>query len=312
MAKELSLEEAYQMVTPVADGEASEAEIESFFACLEKNPAVQRYYEEEIWLKQLVKQKCEFNPAPDHLREKIIQTIASIGSESNAGAELDSGSDTYAKQGSGFGTEHDSRSAPMKEQRRKEPSLFFKISLGLAALILFTLFVYLFNIFSEYSANLQADSTALPAVESHVYQFFVQHGGQLIEPDLASGTEADLRVEIVSMFQNDYSIPELQNIELAGVVQSELLPDYHTPLFEYKVDDNDIIYIFAFHIPEMEKYLSRSAEAKAYCIRDSDYHIQRIEERDIVSWKWEDNWYVGISHHDGETLVSLLPGETNR
>lgn len=312
MAKKLNLEEAYQMVTPVVDGEASEAEIECFFAFLEKNPAVRQYYEEEIWLKQLVKRKSEFTSAPDHLREKIFQAIASISSEMHAGGENVSSTDIHTKQGPWYGAEHDPRSAQMEEQLRNQPSPFFRISLSLAALIFLSLFIYLSNIFSAHNGNLQADLTVPPLVEAHVYQFFVQHGGQLIEPDLASGTEADLRVEIVSMFQNDYAIPELQNVVLAGVVQSELLPDYHSPLFEYKVDDNDIIYIFAFNITEMKKHLSRSAEAKAHCIRHSDYHIQRFKDKDIVSWKWDDNWYVGISHHDGETLVSLLPGETNR
>ncbi|TVQ70098.1 MAG: hypothetical protein EA363_08430 [Balneolaceae bacterium] len=290
MAKKLSRVEAYEMVTPVVDGEATEAEEKSFFEFLESNTDVRQYYEEELWLKQLVKQKTEFHPAPDHLRNRILQTIASMRSEVNTNRDF----------------------AHKESPSKIYSGTFSRISLGLAALLILSLFIYLLSIFSERDMNMRADNTALPAVESHVYQYFVNHGGMLIPPDLASGSEADLHSEIASMFQNSYSIPELENIVLAGVVQSQLLPEYYTPLFEYKVDEGDIIYIFAFHIPEMENYLSRSDEAMAHCIRDTDYHIVHYQDRDIVSWKWDDNWYVGISNHDGETLVSLLPGETNR
>ena len=290
MANSLSTEEAYEMVTPVIDGEASESEVEAFFAFLEKNPAVRQYYEEELWLKQLVKQKAEFHPAPDHLRNRILQTIASMRSEENT----------------------DSGSAHKGSQSRNYPRTFFRISVGLAAILVLSFFIYLLHVFNEQNMDTMADNTALPTVESHVYQYFVNHGGKLIPPDLASGSEMDLHVEVANMFQNDYTIPELDNIVFAGVVQSELLPEYHNPLFEYKVDEDDIIYIFAFHILEMENYLSRSNEAMAHCVRDTDYHIGHFEDMDIVSWKWDDNWYVGISNHDGETLVSLLSGETNR
>ena len=278
------------MVTPVVDGEASDTDEKYFFEFLENNSDVRQYYEEELWLKQLVKQKTEFHPAPDHLKNRILQTIASMRSGDNTN--------------SGF--------AYGEAQPKIYSRTFFRISAGLAAILVLSLFIYLISIFSEQDINTQADSTALPTVESHVYQYFVEHAGKLIPPDLASGSGSDIHSEIVRMFQNDYAIPELENVFLAGVVQSELLPEYHTPLFEYKVDEDDIIYIFAFHIPEMDNYLSRSNEARAHCIRNTDYHIEHFEDRDIVSWKWDDNWYVGISNHDGETLVSLLPGETNR
>ena len=290
MAKKLSRKEAYELVTPIADGEASEAEEKFFFEFLNENPAVRQYYEEELWLKQLVKQKTEFHPAPYHLKNRVLQTIASMRSEG------------YINSGI----------ARKKSQTKNYPWISFRISVGLAAILVLSLFIYLIVIFSDPDMNIRADNTALPTVESHVYQYFVNHGGNLIPPDLASGSEVDLHSEVASMFQNDYAIPELENVVLVGVVQSQLLPEYHSPLFEYKVDEDDIIYIFAFHIPEMNNYLSRSDEAMAHCVRDTDYYIEQFEDRDIVSWRWEDNWYVGISNHDGETLVSLLPGETNR
>ena len=288
MAKEPGIEEVYKLVTPVVDGEASEAEKETFFSFVEKNPAVRQYYEEELWLKKLVKQKTHFHPAPDHLRKRILRTIASMSNEDITR----------------------SVSSRREIQPEKNTKLFYRASLGLAALLVLSLFIYLAIIFSEVNSNMQADAAELPAVESYVYQFFIDHAGKLIPPDLTAGPLTDLHLEVASIFQKDYTIPELESVVLAGVVQSELIPEYQTPLFEYKVDEDDIIYIFAFHIPEMEKYLTRSDEAVTHCVRDTDYYIHHYKDRDIVSWKWDDNWYVGISHHDGETLVSLLPGET--
>ena len=288
MANVPDIKEVYKLVTPIVDGEASETEKEFFFSAIENNPAVKEYYEEELWLKQLVKQKTHFHPAPEHLRKRVLQTIATMSSEGKM------------------------RSDPPRKERQPEKNtkMYFRASLGLAALLVLSLFIYLASIFSEDSSIMQADAANLPAVESHVYQFFIDHAGKFIPPDLEAGPQKNLHLEVSSMFQIEYAIPELENVVFAGVVQSELISEYQTPLFEYKVDEDDIIYIFAFHIPEMEKYLTRSDEAVTHCVRDTDYYIQHYKDRDIVSWKWDDNWYVGIADHDGETLVSLLPGDT--
>ena len=53
--------------------------------------------------------------------------------------------------------------------------------------------------------------------------------------------------------------------------------------------------------------LSEDIEAIEKCKSDSDTYIKDINGKHIVSWKWGNVWYVGVSNHHGEVLASMLP-----
>ena len=284
MASKLSKTEAYKLVTPVVDGEASEEEFKEFFDYIDSDSDVRIYYEEERWLKQLLRRKVIYEPAPERLKILISEKITQAA-ESERLAER----------------RHIAASV------RKIPGLALKYAIGFAALIALTFFIYLGSLFTGNTVGNPSVKEGLPILEERVHQFFMANEGSIIPPDIQTDSLDVIQAKLSQLFMHDYYIPDLNNVSFVGVVKSEFLPEYHTPLFEYKVDEDDIIYIFAFYIPELEGRLSRSIQAVSHCVGKTDYYIDSSGVMDLVSWKWDEFWYVGISNHDGETLASLLP-----
>lgn len=284
----LDKKDAFELVTPVADGEATEEELKAFFQYINGNPDVKNYYEEELWIKQLLKDKVSFEPAPDHLKQNIAHLIQSQFRLDRKPVE---------------------NLHPVSDRAgiRLYYGISFRIWFTLAAILVIAAFIYIYQYPGSDTEDIRSTQTILPAVEEHVYNHFVTNRGEFIYPDVTSDASDEIHRKVFEEFGYDVTVPLLADISLAGVVYSEFLPEYRSPLFEYKVDDGDFIYIFAFHIPEMEKYLHRNADAVDYCVSDNAYHITSFGGKDLVSWKWEDIWYVGISNHDGQTFTSLLP-----
>ncbi len=285
----LEKQDAFELVTPVVDGEAGEEESKVFFQYIDTHPDVRQYYEEELWLKKLVRDKVVYESAPDNLKDKVLHLIESLVEQDGKGSSV-------------------GPAEPLPgHEKRHQAGIIQKSIYALAAALVFSAFIY-FNLFTgQESADMQAVQSGLLGLEEHVYNYFVSKEGKFIEPDIHEISVEKLQVKIYEHFGSNFSVPKLSDITLAGAVISEFLPDYHTPLFEYKVEEEDIIYIFAFHIPEMEQHLVRDSLAVDYCIRDDAYYIATIGDKDLVSWKWDDIWYVGISNHDGDAIASMLP-----
>ncbi len=283
----LEKRDAFELVTPIVDGEANEEEIEAFFRFIESNSDLKEYYEEELWLKQLVKERVRYEPTPDYLKKKIDQLVKSL-------AEQESREGT-----SEFTTGRTRGSLKIKS--------YFATKYVIAAVLLLMAFAYLFQLLSSDEYGSMAVQSSMPKVEQYVYAHFVENHGSYVEPDIAIDGIIDLYKTVLDQFGYEYYVPELVDLSLSGVKRSEFIADYHTPLFQYKVAENDYIHIYAFHIPEMENHLGRDSGAIEFCVKGDDYYIASYEGKDLVSWKWDDFWYVGISHHDGRVLASMLP-----
>ncbi len=283
----LEKRDAFELVTPIVDGEADEQERDAFFRYIETDPDVKDYYQEELWLKQLVKVRVKYEPAPDYLKKKIDRIVTSLGEEeiSKAASKV-----TYGRN-----------------RGNLESKSYFVAKYAIAAVLVLMAFAYLFQLLSSEAFESMPPHSAMPKLEQQVHTHFLENQGRFITPDIVADGTNDLRRTVFEQFGHEYYVPELTNLSLSGVKKSEFIAEYHTPLFQYKVAEKDYIYIYAFHIPEMENHLLRNTDAVEFCIKDYKYHIASFEGKDIVSWKWDEFWYVGISHHDGRELASMLP-----
>lgn len=81
MAMKINKQKAFDLVTPVADGEVSEEESLALFAFMEKDPDVRQCYEDVLWIKKLVKTKVPRYRVPERLRIKIRNLIETLSGE---------------------------------------------------------------------------------------------------------------------------------------------------------------------------------------------------------------------------------------
>lgn len=277
--------QAYELVTPVVDNEATADEASAFYRFMDTDIDIRKYYEEELWLKQIIRQKITYHPAPDKLKSKILELVKS---EAEREAKL-------------LNTERN------EETYKKTSLIRYSGLLALAAVLLISAMIYISGFSGERLSGDGISAISLYDTNQYVHKHYVENGGKLLEPDIVGPAASSMQAALKEHFSWDFHVPELANVTLAGIVISEFIPGFKTPLFEYIVNENDVIYVFAFYIPEMENHLKRDPMAVAKCARDSDYYISQAGGKDLVTWKWDDFWYIGISEHDGSALASLLP-----
>lgn len=81
MSMKINKQNAIDLVTPVADGEASEEETIALYFFMEKNPDVRQLYDDVLWIKRLVRTKAPRYRIPERLRVKIRNHIETISGE---------------------------------------------------------------------------------------------------------------------------------------------------------------------------------------------------------------------------------------
>jgi len=282
----LDKKRAYRLVTPIVDGEASEQEKRAFFEFIAKNPDVRRYFEEEQWIKKLVRERVRQEPLPPGLKIKIDRCIR------------DQALEERFHQRNGF-------QACLVDSKG---SNYKKITIvTIAAAIIISIFLYLFLLQNSELSNEGTQQELMPGLEEMAMAYYTTLGSGWEFLDISTASSAEVKASVQQHFGFDLRIPELSRAELTGVADLEFMPGFHTPMFEYHVHDAGVIYIFAFVISDIDDRMERDQNAVDYCVTKYDYYIHTRNGQEMVSWKWDDVWYVGISGQNGETLAGLLP-----
>lgn len=288
MTLKLNKKQAFELTTVIADGEATPGEKKAFFEFIEKHPEVRQYYEEELWVKKLIREKVKYSKTPDHLRKAINEQLdtLSISNES---------SERFKK------TKKIRRGKAVTGLSRKRAATVA----GIAAVTVIGLFLSI-NLWFTSEEQIHTEAV-LPSLEEHVLKHYASFDQQRPGADITSTSPDEIKREIADHYNISITVPQLKETELAGATYREFLQDYYTPFLQYKIDEEDFIYIFTFKIPEIEERMERNQNAVKECTGKNDYHISQLNGYDVVSWKWDNIWYVGISEHQGDKIVSLLP-----
>jgi hypothetical protein len=285
--------ELFELATAIADGEASESEQEAFLEAAESDLSLKIALEREKKIKHLINIRCTRAKAPDHLGKKIEAIITANRHAGDFPASGDFGMNMNMNES---GISDGGTSVPVAAPRRISNIQLF----SMAAVLILALMLFNFQI---------RPYTAPQNLELLVYKHFVNHGGTLLPVSF----NAENTLHAAEILNQDYNInlivPELAGATFSGVVYSEFASNYHTPLLEYTVEDDDHIYVFAFCLDSLKRYgiLERDGQAVHNISGINDVYIKEIEDRHVVSWKWHDVWYSAISNHDGQTIVSMLP-----
>ncbi len=292
----ISKSEALELITPVIDGEVSEEKQNAFFQYIESDPKVRRQYESEKKIKELMAERCPCREAPPHLRELIRDLVSEKRSEEASDEMHDLRMDhpSYIKSEGG-------------EQKQKEPNFSRRYRWPLAAAASLLLLVAILGLW-PYGGNPVSGSDNYN-VEEYVYRHYSDYNDDLVRPTINTASISSAELSLSEGYGLSMQVPPLNDTEFAGVVFSEFVPGFETPMFKYyqpSADQN--IYIFAFNIDSLERYkkLKRTRSAIENCKTRKDFHVIDIEGKHVVTWKWENTWYAAISNHDGNRLASLV------
>lgn len=301
----LTKEKAFRLISAVVDDEVDHKTKTAFYNFIETDEEVRREYESIKKVKRLVTDRCPTHKAPDRLKIRVQEFLLQ---EINQDREITSQEDPNISdidlpvQMPEENFERESQDSGDKSEADSFRWFYAAAAAFLALAILWGI------LYRDSSPPAQLASNTYE-VEEYVYKHFENNDGQLVPPTIRTASLSDAELSISSNYNMTMKVPSLKKSEFMGVVYSEFVPDFKTPLLEYYIPDEDqYIYIFAFPVDHLNKHgkLTRDQEAVKSCVKPSDFHIENVNGKHVVSWRWDNTWYSAISNHNGEILASLV------
>jgi hypothetical protein len=299
----LTKKEAFELISAVVDKEVDEKTEAAFYNYIETDPQIRSEYKSVKRIKQLVSDRCPTENAPDHLKEQIQDYLKQevkhntqvSPKDKNQISEIDMPADMPG-----------SKADDTKSDSKKTDGSFRWIYAAAAS---FLVVAILWGIFYRSAPTTDQMAANSYQVEEYVYKHFENNDGKLIPPNIRTASLSDAELSISTNYNMSMEVPALKNSEFMGVAYSEFVPDFKTPLLEYYLPEEDqYIYIFAFPVDNLNQFgkLNRDEEAVKSCIKPTDFYVENVNGKHVVSWHWDNVWYAAISNHNGEVLASLV------
>lgn len=292
--KKLTKEEALELVASIVDNEVDEEIRSAFFRYIDTDDDVRKEFESIKRIKTLISTRCPSYKAPQTLKLRIQEFL--VGKKK---PPKQSGKKTDVDRPSQISSSNSDRS---HQTSATSLGLYKKWLYAAAAtfLIITASWGLIYN-----NENL-VDTYSM---EEYVYKHFENHNGELVPTTISTANLADAEIQLSSNFNFTLTVPPLKNAEFKGVAYNEFVPNFEAPLLEYYLPMEDqYIYIFAFNLNKLDEFgkIARDDEAIKKCTQPQDFHIENVNGKHVVSWRWNDIWYAAISNHDGNTLASLV------
>ncbi len=294
--QELTKVEALKLIAPVVDDEATKEEHRAFMDFIANNADVRNKYESMKNLKSFIGSRSNRVKAPPSLQ----QFVKEVGNHSEATKDDDAPIYDLPTDGpAGPNSEISSGSSTSSQTTIR------KTITGIAASLLLAATAWSYVVFW----GSQPAEKSTYNIEQFAYEHFVKHNGKYVEPTIATASLGSAEIQMADNYDMPMTIPSLKNAEFKGILYSDFVPDFKAPMLEYHLPSQDqYIYIFAFKLDKLEEFgrLMRYKEAVDQCNKPKDFYIRNVNDKHVVSWKWNDVWYAAISNHDGNTLASLV------
>jgi len=263
----------FELLSAYADGETLQEENLAAKELISKHAEASAFLRNREALKRRLQTACGHVKAPDHLRLACLQAIESAST-----------------------TVQTPRTA-------RTPSLY--ITLAAAAVAIAAL------LFMMQYARVTPDEPILVQESGYSMETYVHEHYQHDLPELRTASDvSEAQQQIKLLWDIEMTVPELKQASFTGFTYAEFVTGYHTPLLAYTTHDTgEVIVIFAFDMNHLDEYaaLHRDEQAVRTCTDPDSVHIKDVAGQHVVSWKWDDTWYAGISQNHGEMLAARLP-----
>lgn len=282
----MDTKQLYELISAYVDGELHEADSARLLKHAENDERLQRAIESEKKFKKLLKSRLHRVSAPDDLKSRINNLLASEKQKMNAARK-----ESESVEQSSY---------PVDRPSANRNRFLFSF----AALFLVGFFLVLVQHFT--TSDTVSDALT---VEDLTYVHYVNHAGQLLPGELAAVNTTDAQIMLKDLYGCNITVPELQGARFAGVIYADFHEGFHTPMLKYEVAEGDNIYIFAFesHLLEENPSLIAYDKAAKAIVKHDDVYIKTVNNHDVVSWKWGEVWYTAVSGHSGDMLAAMLP-----
>lgn len=270
-----------ELITAYSDGELTLAEKQSLLYLADSDEAVRAAIKREKRTKEIVRKHCPKAQAPQHLRQRIQVRLQAEQAQIDA----------YNRENN-----LDTKRTDARPNRYWMP---------LAAVLVLSLFIFLVQ---QYNITPGPGITTY-SFEELTFAHFANHDGGFIQPVIQADTTYEAQRYLKEHYGCDITVPELFGANFAGVIYLDFLDGFHTPLLTYRTAQDTYIYIFAAELSNLDAHpaLHPLEEAFGSIHAHNDVFIKKFNGHDVVSWKWHDVWYAGISKHDGRILAAMLP-----
>lgn len=289
----------YILASAFVDGELNEKEELTLNDLKKHDSRLRDFIKSERQIKNLLTNKLPRLKAPDRLKQRIQNRLEQELLER----------DTISEPISSPNKQRDRESAvPLSEKKKTDPSakrknktVIKKIFPYLAIAASFLLIISI----GYLSTN--SNATNANSLESYTFKHFSEHA-DVINNQVNSSDIKNAEEHIRNTYNASMVVPKLSSANFNGVEMIEFIDGYKTPVLVYNQPDiNEFIYIFTFNLNDFpDSKLKRNKLAIKNCIKQSDYYVQNVNGKHVVSWKWDNIWYTAISNHDGNKLAALV------
>lgn len=293
----LSKNQALRLICDIVDGEASEEEKIAFFEYIKHDSEVEKQFHSTLQIKRLLSEKLPKHPAPDHLKESVLKRL-----------EKELEADQYQDRPARI------EIADVQSARKEiwRPVFFSGLRYLAAAAVILSITLMLVELLDR-TTGIRNTETLI--VENLSAQHFMNADGTRMDPHFSTASTQEAEVHLKDHLGHDMTIPKIEGTVFAGIVIADFQNGIQTPMFEYVQDGfNENIYVFAFNLEDIQniQYMKREENAAKSCSTDDDYFVNNVNGVHVVSWLWNNHWYVAVSNHEGHDLAALVePFSTN-